>query len=177
MTGSETLFPDEGMRPAHGPRPVTKGAFAQALGLSPGRISQLIEAGLPVEPNGRIDLDRGRRWYEANTDPNRRRGVKADEPPRGRGARAELDRIRAEREALRLAEDRGQLVDRETVERQTFARARAERDAWLGWVSRAAAALAAETGAEPAALFAALDRLTREHIAALAETALEDIDR
>jgi len=172
MVGGGTLFPDEAMPSAHGS--LSKRAFGEALGLSPGRVSQLIAAGLPVEPNNRIDLERGRRWYESNVDPNRRRGGRAEEAM-PRGDRARLDRIRADRADLQLAVERGELVDRAETERQTFARARAERDAWLGWVSRAAAIVAGETGADPAATFAVLDRLTREHLASLAETALEDI--
>lgn len=45
-----------------------------------------------------------------------------------------------------------------------------ERDAWIGWAARAAQELAAETGGDPEATFAALDRMVREHLAELAGT-------
>lgn len=175
MSGDVPLFGEDEGNDFPPPATLSKKAFGEALGLSPARVTQLVEKGLPVEPNGRIHLGRGRAWYVANVDPNRRRGGGIEAP--ARGARAELERTRADREALKLAQERGQLVDREAVERQTFARARAERDAWLGWVGRASSELAAETGADGGALFAALDRLVREQLAGYADSALEDLAR
>lgn len=173
MQEAGTLFGGDEGNDIPPPATLSKKAFGEALGLSAARVSQLVEKGLPVEPNGRVHLGRGRAWYVANIDANRRRGGGAEVSPRG--ARAELDRTRADREALKLAQERGQLVDRETVERQTFTRSRAERDAWLGWVGRAATTLAAETGSDAAATFAALDRLVREQLAGFADTPLEDL--
>lgn len=177
MSEARTLFGGEEGNDFPPPATLPKKAFGEALGLSPARVTQLIEKGLPVEPSGRIHLGRGRAWYEANVDPNRRRGAGGQALAPLRGARAELERSRADREALKLAQERGQLVDREGVERETFTRARAERDAWLGWVGRASSALAADLGAEPAATYATLDRLVREQLAGLAATPLEDLDR
>lgn len=158
---------------AHGSGTLSKKGFAELIGLSPGRVSQLIEQGLPVEANGRIDPVQGRRWYLANTDPGRRRAGRAEDA--ARSPRAELDRIRAERAALQLARERSELVDRGIAERAVFARARAERDAWIGWASRASAQIAAETEAEPAALFAALDRLVREQLETLARLTIDEL--
>lgn len=158
---------------------ITKSELARRLGLTAGRISHLLKRGMPELPNGRIDWEAARAWYLDNTDPARRKAtvqapLTADAP---RGATAELNRVRAEREALKLAQDREQLVDREAVERETFTRARAERDAWIGWVGPASAAIAAELGAEPAAAYATLDRLVRAHLASLSATPVEDLER
>lgn len=43
---------------------VTKSELAGILGVSKGRISQLIGEGLPVEPTGMVDVDKARAWRE-----------------------------------------------------------------------------------------------------------------
>lgn len=151
-----------------------KKAFGAALGISPARVSQLVDKGLPVRPDGKVDLAEGRAWYLDNVDTGRRRTPAVVEPA-ARTARAELDRTKADREALKLAQERGRLVDREAAERAVFERARAERDRWIGWTNRAAADLAAVTGASPSLVYAELDRLVRDHIALLAETPMREL--
>lgn len=54
----------------------TKADFARRVGLSRGRISQLIAKGLPTTPEGKIDPEAGLAWLEDNLD--------ADRPLRGR---------------------------------------------------------------------------------------------
>lgn len=158
---------------------VTKSAFASEIGVTPGRVSQMIGEGLPVEPSGRINLARGKRWYRENTDFSRSSNTRAANGGAGIAAgggsgRARLDAIRAEREGLRLAQERGDLVDRASVERLAFTRGRADRDAWIGWCSRAAPEIAAATGADVADVFPVLDRLIRDQLAARADTPAED---
>jgi hypothetical protein len=62
---------------------------------------------------------------------------------------------------LKLAERRGELVDRQRAEAAMFARARCERDCWNGRAARAAAALAAKLGVDSALVLGALDALVR----------------
>src|SRR5690606_41665360 len=50
----------------------TKTAFAARVGLTKGRISQLLAEGLPVRADGRIDVAEGLAWIETNLDPARR---------------------------------------------------------------------------------------------------------
>ena len=50
----------------------TKTAFAARVGLTKGRISQLVAEGLPVRADGRIDVAEGLAWIETNLDPARR---------------------------------------------------------------------------------------------------------
>ena len=50
----------------------TKTAFAARVGLTKGRISQLVAEGLPVRSDGRIDVAEGLAWIETNLDPARR---------------------------------------------------------------------------------------------------------
>jgi hypothetical protein len=98
-------------------------------------------------------------------------------PGQGESATASLTRLKAERLALAVERERGNLLDRREAERLIFERARAERDAHLAFVSRIAVPLAAETGADPSALFAALDREMRAHLAELAATPFAELRR
>ena len=66
----------------------------------------------------------------------------------------------------------GELIDRATVEKSVFTRARLERDAWLSWVTRAAPELSVELRADERAVFIALDRLVRRNLEELARTPL-----
>jgi len=132
----------------------TKTAFAARVGLTKGRISQLIAEGLPVRPDGTIDVAKGLAWIESNLDPARRH--------KG-GAPSASTRTATLAEARRL---------HEIVKVQ---RARAERDAHLAWVQRTAPLLAAELGADPRATFAALDRMMREHLEHLADLPLGEL--
>lgn len=152
---------------------LTKSGFAQLLGVSKARVTQLVELGLPVTANGRIPRSEGLAWYEANVTPHRRKGLRAPTPVAG--ARGELEALKVERERLFLARERGELVARADVARAAFARGRADRDALLAWASRVSAPLAAELGADPAATFSALDRLAREHLAERAATPLDGL--
>lgn len=53
------------------PKAVSKKAFAEMMSITQGRVSQLIKKGLPVEPDGRIDVARGKLWIQANVSPIR----------------------------------------------------------------------------------------------------------
>ena len=50
----------------------TKTTFAARVGLTKGRISQLVAEGLPVRDDGQIDVAEGLAWIEDNLDPARR---------------------------------------------------------------------------------------------------------
>ena len=45
--------------------------FAQRIGLSQGRVTQLVKEGLPLLANGRIDTEAAIRWLERNLDRER----------------------------------------------------------------------------------------------------------
>ncbi|MEP9348805.1 hypothetical protein [Xanthobacter sp. KR7-225] len=159
------------------PETMSKKGFAELIGVSPGRVSQLIAAGLPVEPNGRINIERGRAWVAANVDPNRRRAsLDEDRRPAPLSPRAAKEESEAEIARLKAERMGGQLIDRRATLRTVETRARAERDAWIGWVHRAAPDLARLTGADLAAVVPLLDRLVREQLSRLADLPLGDID-
>lgn len=160
------------------PTTVSKGEFARLIGVTAGRVSQLITRGLPVEPNGRIHIERGRAWLRENVDPNRRRAMIEDAAPvLAPTANPRAVRAVAEAKLISLKADRleGSLISRAAVLRAIEARARQERDAWIGWTNRVAAEIARITGADTAAVYALLDRLVREQLQALADMPAPDI--
>ena len=164
------MFPD---LPAALPDEISKTEFARQRDISPGRVSQMIRDGLPTTPAGRIPVEAADAWIAANVR-HRTSKVKADA--------AELSRVKIEREAaqrdllrLQVAEKERRLIDRKTVEQAIFELARAERDAHLSWVARIASPVAAEITCDPGALYAALDREMRRHLADLSETPIEDL--
>ncbi len=48
---------------------ITKAAFARELEISKARVSQLLQMGLPVLPNGRLDRGAALQWYRDNIIP------------------------------------------------------------------------------------------------------------
>ena len=154
----------------------TKTAFAARVGLTKGRISQLVAEGLPVRADGRIDVAVGLAWIENNLDPARRNRGGAAIPGRTTTTLAEAKRlheiVKVQRARLAFEKEQGLLVETAAATRTVFARARAERDAHMAWVQRSAPLLAAEVGADPRATFAALDRMMREHLDHLADLPL-----
>lgn len=153
----------------------TKTAFAVRVGLTKGRISQLIAEGLPVLADGNIDVAEGLAWIEANLDPGRRNKGGATTTG-GTATLAEAKRlheiVKVQRARLAYEREQGRMIDAHEARRTVFARARAERDAHLAWVQRTAPLLAVELGADPQATFAALDRMMREHLEHLADLPL-----
>jgi hypothetical protein len=153
----------------------TKTAFAERVGLTKGRISQLVAEGLPVRDDGRIDVDAGLAWMENNLDPAKRnKGGTAAPAPGGALSMSEARRLymvtQVQRARLAYDKERGQLIDAKEAASAVFSRAKAERDAHIAWVSRTAPLLAAETGADPQTMFAALDKHMREHLEHLSQT-------
>jgi hypothetical protein len=52
---------------------LTKTAFAKHLGVSPGRISQYIRAGMPVRWNGRVNTAKAECWIRSRIHTTRNR--------------------------------------------------------------------------------------------------------
>ncbi|WP_374304866.1 hypothetical protein [Methylocella sp.] len=163
--------------PADPAATLSKSAFAAEVGLTPGRVSQLVKAGLPVAPSGRIDRAQGLAWLDANVRAHRRRkdprAPAPAEPAPALSPRAARDVAEAEIAQAKASRLRERLIDRRAALRVIEARARLERDALLGWVNRVAPLVAAETGGDLAAIAAILDREARAHLIALADLPLE----
>lgn len=156
---------------------ISKRCFAELIGVSPGRVSQMIADGLPVEPNGRIEIAKGKAWVAANVDPNRRRvRLPGEAAPAPGTPKATRDAAEAEIARLRAARMAENLIDKHATLRALETRARFERDAWIGWVNRAAPEIATATGADLAVVVSALDRMVRDQLATLAGTPIEGIE-
>lgn len=158
------------------PETLSKKAFGELVGVTQGRVSQMISAGLPVEPNGRIRIAAGKAWMAANIDPSRRRAnLGAEHPSESQNLSPRARRDVAEAEISRLKAERlgGRLIDRRATLRVVEGRAKAERDALIGWVNRAAPAIAAATGGDLATITAILDREIRAHLVAMSEKPVE----
>lgn len=168
----------------------SKSKFAARVGVTKGRISQLVAAGLPVREDGSIDIEAALAWMEANLDPAKRNkggtkrealitggakdgaGTSSGMPSLGEARRLHLI-VQIERAKIALQQERGQLIDAEQASATVFNRARAERDAHIAWVQRSAPIIAGELCSDPAKTFAVLDRLMREHLDCLADTPLD----
>ena len=157
---------------------LSKKGFAELIGVSQGRVSQMIADGLPVEPNGRVDRAKGIAWVDANIDPNRRRALQPDEAKAAAvssfaSPRAMRDTHEAEIARLKAGKMAANLIDRKAALRAVETRAKGERDAWIGWVNRVAPEIARELDTDLAKTVALLDKLVRDQLAALAEIPLE----
>jgi len=126
---------------------MTRTAFARALGLSPGRVTQLVDAGLPTCDDGRlIPLEEARAWYRATVHAGaRKRGPKgkppeappapmAGEAPAERLLRAQAERTEALAEIARLEarRRRGELLEAGQVEAAWTKHILAARERLLG---------------------------------------------
>ncbi|WP_128515187.1 elements of external origin [Tabrizicola thermarum] len=103
---------------------------------------------------------------EAGEDPDPR--VPAGEVSFMR-ARLANEVLKAQLQKIRLAREKGELVDRAKAQATVFDLARRERDAWIGWPARVAANIAAELGVDAHRTEQVLDRYLRDHLGELAE--------
>lgn len=178
------------------PATETKAAFARRIGVKPPRVSQLVAAGLPVTDDGKVRVPEALAWLATRQSPIKRAEQGKPPLPVAPGsapttapnvpnvgdddnpalallkARARRETTKADREALALAKDRGELCDRAEVQRGLAAWGIAQRDAWIAWCSRAAPELAADLGTDLGRAFAALDRLVRTQLIDIADAPL-----
>jgi hypothetical protein len=140
--------------------------IAEALGLSPGRISQLRADGMPT-----TSIEAARDWYRRRVDQVRSFGARRGAglagsapgsaapalPEDAAGGETEVsyEEARRRREVadayraeLRLAEEAGKLVRRDAVNRMLFTASRVMRDQLLALAPRLAATVAPITDAK-----------------------------
>jgi hypothetical protein len=77
--------------------------------------------------------------------------------------------LKSQERRLKLQKLKGELVDRARAEALVFRLARETRDVWVNWPARAAALIAAELGADPAAMQKVLEAHVRAHLDELSE--------
>jgi phage terminase Nu1 subunit (DNA packaging protein) len=150
------------------PKAVRKSAFAKLVGVSAGRVSQMITAGLPVEPDGRIDVARGKLWISANISPTRS-AAQSDQStlpfaavPDASAERVRLLREQADAAALKNAALRRELVPAAEVEREWSAIMRRMRAAVLAIPSRMRQTLPHLTAHDVAAMDGELRRVLED---------------
>lgn len=170
-------------------------AYGRHRGVSDTAVRKAIATGrITALPDGTIDPARADAEWVANTTP-----ADATSPARAaRSARARVEArtkmdealpalagapagasyaqartanevLKAQHHKLRIAQLRGELIDRQQAVGQVFALGRAERDAWLNWPARISSMLAAELGIDPHAMHVALEREVRQHLSELGD--------
>lgn len=157
---------------------ITKQTYSKTRGINPKRMHAMLADGLPVEKDGKINPTKADAWMARNIDPARQAAARSSVPSAADmgklASAAEVRRakmsIDARLAALELQKRQGTLVERVTVEKFLFERARYERDQWLGWVLRIAPDLAEGFDLDPQAVFAKLDKLVRDHLQQLSDS-------
>lgn len=164
-------------------------AYARHRGVSDTAVHKAIRAGrITPEADGTIDPERADRDWAKNSDSPREGTARRAEtvpvkepasepvtPAFHTGgtsllqARTVNEVVKAQTNKVRLAQLKGDLVDRAQALAQVFKLARAERDAWLNWPARISAQLASQLGVDAHTLHVALETAVREHLLELGE--------
>ena len=169
-------------------------AYARHRGVSHVAVKKAIDSGrITPEADGTLDPQRADAEWAKNTEApragTRARPVRATVPqettasapagdthtalPTGGAsllqARTVNEVVKAQTNKVRLAQLKGELVDRSQAITHVFKLARAEREAWINWPNRITPILAAELGIDEHTLFVALDVAVRVHLEELGE--------
>lgn len=158
-------------------------AYARHRGVSHVAVIKAIEAGrITQEADGTIDPEQADRKWEQNTATPRKKSTMQNHttaesissPVSANGtsllqARTINEVVKAQTNKVRLAQLKGELVDRPQAIAHVFKLARTERDAWLNWPARISAQLAAKLDVDPHAMHVALEAAVREHLQELGE--------
>ena len=170
-------------------------AYARHRGVSHVAVKKAIDSGrITPEPDGTIEPNRADLEWARNTVSARKAAPinatpAAVETPRARPqetpepvapalsaggasllqARTVNEVVKAQTNKVRLAQLKGELVDRAQAIAHVFKLARAEREAWINWPNRITPTLAAELGIDEHTLFVALDVAVRVHLEELGE--------
>lgn len=169
----------------------TKAAFARRVGLSRARITQYAAMGLPVTPDGKIEVGAALEWMSRVLDPTQRVAqskakarpalmppvpAPADGDAEGGedgdliAARTEHEWLKVERARLALELARGDVAPWDEINRVLFEHGRRNRDAWMAWSQRVVPDMAAELKVDGATLTATLRKFVTAHLRELSET-------
>ena len=170
-------------------------AYARHRGVSHVAVKKAIDSGrITPEPDGTIEPNRADLEWAQNTVSARKPAPTkvapaAVEPPRARAiepaepaapvlstggtsllqARTVNEVVKAQTNKVRLAQLKGDLVDRSQAIAHVFRLARTERDAWLNWPARISAQMAAKLEIDAHELHVALESAVRDHLIELGE--------
>jgi hypothetical protein len=170
-------------------------AYARHRGVSHVAVKKAIDSGrITPEPDGTIEPNRADLEWAQNTvsarkpapakaapatvESSRARAQEAPEPAApilsagGTSllqARTVNEVVKAQTNKVRLAQLKGDLVDRAQAIAHVFRLARTERDAWLNWPARISAQMAAKLEIDAHELHVALESAVRDHLIELGE--------
>ena len=169
-------------------------AYARHRGVSHVAVKKAIDSGrITPEADGTLDPQRADAEWAKNTEApragTRARPVRAAVPqetaasapagdthnalPTGGAsllqARTVNEVVKAQTNKVRLAQLKGDLVDRAQAIAHVFRLARTERDAWLNWPARVSAQMAAKLEIDAHELHVALESAVRDHLIELGE--------
>ena len=137
--------------------------------------------GLRQEHDGTVNPEQADREWEQNTASPRKRSSMQNQAtesiqptlsPNGTSllqARTVNEVVKAQTNKVRLAQLKGDLVDRPQAIAHVFKLARSERDAWLNWPTRISAQMAAKLEIDAHTLHVALEAAVREHLQELGD--------
>lgn len=157
----------------------SKAELAALLGLSRGRITQLIKKGLPVRRDGRVDKAEAVAWYRANfpkgplkTGPKKVSPpvISAPTPSTGEdfmGARTRKEIALANLRSLEASRMQGTLIDAGEAKRAWAGMISAARSRFLGLPGKCAVYVAGSS--DPVECQAILEKEVREALKNLAE--------
>ncbi|WP_376957712.1 hypothetical protein ABNQ39_11325 [Azospirillum sp. A26] len=172
----------------------TKAAFARRVGLSRARVTQYAAKGLPVTPDGKVDVGAALEWMSRELDPTQRVAqskakarpalvppvpvpVEGDNDSEGEddgnliAARTEHEWLKVERARLALELARGDVAPWAEINRVLFEHGRRNRDAWMAWAQRVVPNMAAELKVDGGTLTAVLRKFVTAHLRELSEAA------
>ncbi len=164
-------------------------AYARHRGVTDSAVHKAIRTGrITPQPDGTLDPAKADQDWVRNTEApkagttQRAERVAISPPSTDMGgspspsggtsllqARTVNEVVKAQTNKVRLAQLKGELIDRAQAIAQVFTLARVERDAWLNWPARISAAMAASLGTDPHRLHVALETAVREHLQELGE--------
>ena len=121
----------------------TKAKFARQQNVSRAMVTKWVCAGMPVRPDGRLDVREASAWLTAHTERKPRTKTKAEGNTLV-GARRRKENALAELREMEAAERRGRLISRAAVERAWTEIGVQFRDALMGLPARVCNRLPAE---------------------------------
>ena len=157
-------------------------AYARHRGVSHVAVMKAIDAGrITQEHDGTVNPEQADREWEQNTASPRKRSSMQNQATESTQstlsangtsllqARTVNEVVKAQTNKVRLAQLKGDLVDRPQAIAHVFKLARSERDAWLNWPTRISAQMAAKLDIDAHTLHVALETAVREHLQELGD--------
>ena len=169
-------------------------AYARQRRVSHVAVLKAVKQGrVTLEPDGTVDPAKADASWERLSDPARRKGTAEKLRPVAEAAvgsvremlkeqglpasgnvtfvqaRTAHEIAKAHLARLKLQERKGELVDRASAAALVFRLAREERDAWINWLARVAALMAAELGVKSHPMQKVLETHVRAQLSELAE--------